>query len=418
MAARPEQLIHPIRRLASAPALLSAVVVLAGTGTLAFSTRSAESEQPSGPTTQQAQQPQPRRDRHGDPLPPHAIARLGTLRFRGVRGCLAFSPDGKLLASAAGKAEEHIALWDTATGRKIRQITGTDRLMQLAFSPDGRRLAISDDANRCRVVDTNTGKVRFTLPGMHGTFSADGKILVTGETSGLAGQVLAWDAATGKGILKGFPARVQELVVIGDGRTVAVTDQKEPSVVKVVDLTKGKLIRSFRLAWVGEPRLSLSADGKTLASADINRVRLWDLAKGKRIAVWNCRNLSGAAVFSPDGKRLAWTSQDEKGGNLRLWVVERAGGKPRAVGAPVHNFETPCFSPDGKRLAVLTDACVLSLRNVADGKEVPFFDTPNRPVIDLTFGADGRQVIIRGGDEVFAWEARSGKLLRRGTLLP
>jgi WD40 repeat protein len=328
-----------------------------------------------------------------------------------------FSPDGKLLAAATGPAGENITLWDTATGREVRQIPGTATLMRLAFSPDGKRLAASTNSNRCRVVEGNTGKELFPLSGSHGAFAAEGSVIVTGETAGLAARVRTWDAGNGTARLAGFPSLVRELAIAGDGRTLAVMDQADRDVVQVADLTKGTAIRSIRLDRDGLPWLALTADGKTLAVADGNGVRLWNMADGKRLRAWNYRATS-RAVFSPDGQRLAWVGFDEKGGPARLWVVERDGARPQAVGEPVNNFEPPCFSPDGKRLAVVTDAQTISLREVGGGKEVGPLEGHDHPVIGLAFTPDGRHVGSRAGTTIFAWEARTGRLLRRAAALP
>src|SRR5262245_33272691 len=63
-----------------------------------------------------------RTDAVGDPLPDRAVARIGTLRFRhaGAVYCVAYSPDGKLLASAG--ADDAVRLWDPATGKEVRAI--------------------------------------------------------------------------------------------------------------------------------------------------------------------------------------------------------------------------------------------------------------------------------------------------------
>src|SRR5207248_7188585 len=78
-----------------------------------------------GPTAGEEKSPAPPRlDRYGDPLPPGAVARLGTVRLVGDDGgeAVAFSPDGKLLAS--GSFSRPIHLWDVATGKEIRQFRG------------------------------------------------------------------------------------------------------------------------------------------------------------------------------------------------------------------------------------------------------------------------------------------------------
>ena len=392
-------------------ALLSAVVVLAGTGTLAFSTRPAESEQPSVPTPQQAQQPEPRRDQQGDPLPRHAIARLGTLRFRGIRGYLAFSLDGKWLAS---ETDGGVALWERATGRAIRHIVAPG--MYLSFSADGKRLACSNNLH-CHIVDVSNGKELFTVEGTHGIFASDGKTLVTANAFISPWRVHVWDARTGKQLRQWAAGEwIQEIALAADGGMAAWINQHK-SVIQIRDLKNGTLKHSIPVAANRRSPLALTPDGKMLATVSEKGVRLWDVASGQEIRAWSGR-VASRPVFSPDGKRLAWIGFGERGGTAQLWTAERESRKPRAVGEAVNSFQPPCFSPDGKLLAVVTDAHVISVRDAASGKETVSFDAHTRPVIDLAFSADGRQVVSRGNNDLFVWQARTGKLLRRALLLP
>src|ERR1043165_1330790 len=76
-----------------------------------------------------------------EPLPPGAIARLGTTRLVHLGGlsAVAVSPDGKIVASRAGATETYnsICLWDTKTGNLIRGISGRGVVVTaLAFDPD------------------------------------------------------------------------------------------------------------------------------------------------------------------------------------------------------------------------------------------------------------------------------------------
>src|SRR5437773_1197008 len=115
-------------------------------------------------------QDSPRIDLHGDPLPAGAVARAGSGRWRqpaSFRG-LVYSPDGKWLASAGGDAQ--VRLWEVATGRPRHVIPAAAGLdaRRLAFSPDGRTLAVigdtfSDDRT-LHLWDVATGKHVRSLP--------------------------------------------------------------------------------------------------------------------------------------------------------------------------------------------------------------------------------------------------------------
>src|SRR5262249_8215472 len=84
---------------------------------------------------------EPRTDRFGGGVPPGGVFRFGTVRLRHVHNIdtLAFAPDGRTLA--AGSFRGVVRLWDTATGKLLREWTAPQPFVAaLAWSPDGRRL--------------------------------------------------------------------------------------------------------------------------------------------------------------------------------------------------------------------------------------------------------------------------------------
>src|SRR5262249_3473340 len=82
-----------------------------------------------------------RTDRLGDPLPPGALFRLGSLRLRNKGGIhsAAFAAGGRVLATAGDDGE--ILLWDPATGKELRRIDEGRYTQAAVCSPDGKALA-------------------------------------------------------------------------------------------------------------------------------------------------------------------------------------------------------------------------------------------------------------------------------------
>jgi WD40 repeat protein len=236
---------------------------------------------------------------------------------------LAVSPDGKYLAS--GSFQE-VALWDAKTGELRTRITGfTERVVCLAFSHDGKKLATGGGAptqeGELKVVDVATGKVVLdvknnihsdTVLGVQ--FSPDDKLIAS---CGADKFVKVFEAGTGK-FQKAFEGHTHHVQGIGwsaDGKLLA--SGGADNVVKVWDYAKGEQVRTINahtkqitaLVFVGKSNLFATCSGD-------QQIRLWNTNGG------NAGNFSAGNDFlytlavSPDGTLIAAGGQN---GNVRLY---------------------------------------------------------------------------------------------------
>jgi RNA polymerase sigma factor (sigma-70 family) len=405
---------------AKAGTVLALVLIgglIAGAGTLARQLLGAKQPAPAEKREEAAAEVrhQPNVDRHGDPLPPDALIRIGTIRFRHFHyvTSVAYSPDGKIIASC-GMYDGPIILWDSVTGKELRQVEqGPGQFGPPAFSPDSKLLAVLKQGE-IHLWDVATGKkvremeVQPSAPFGGVVFSPDGKLLAVADSRRV---VHLFDPRTGADLRKlpRHPEDVGSLAFSPDGKTLAAGG--EGKTLCLYDVSAARELRRLRGHEKEVVSVAFSSDSKTLASGGFDgTVRLWDVATGAERwhFTFDTANPWVYVRFVPGGNHILAGSD----GSVRLWDAD-TGKEIRRY--PDHYASNACFdvSPDGKVLIMGGDV----LAEVATGKRLNQPHYHEGSIHSISFAPDGKTLSCAGEDRtVRLWEVATSKELRRWSL--
>ena len=328
---------------------------------------------------------------------------------------LAFSPDGKILATSSYE-DETIRLWDAHTGQHKLTFTGHTRYVWgLAFSPDGKTLVSSSGDGTIRFWDARTGDEKHTFTGHSGqgisvAFNANGDIIASGCYEGI---IRLWDTDTRQpirtinGSKEGFEDTVRNLVFSPDGKTLFSGTNDG---IDLWDTHTGEHKKTLtgHTGWVAT--IALSSDGNMLASGSGDTtIRLWDAHTGEhKKTLTGHTDVVKTVAFSPDGKILA--SGDHDSGTIRLWDVATGKNKMALTGHKKW-VESVAFSPDGKILASGdSHDGIIHLWDIDTRKTEMTFTVDTECVYNLAFSPDGKTLASGGAAAtIHLWDVYTGE---------
>lgn len=319
------------------------------------------------------------------------------------------SPEGRWLAwtpslptPPRSSYRHEVQLVDVSTGKAVPTVLKlTDRVLEMAFSPDGRTLATFTDDGGCLLWNTATGKLNHKLKGhsdavLSADFSSDGQTLATG---GRDQAIMLWNVSTGerKRILRGHQSIVRSVRFVTDELLLSADVGKQVSLWKT---SAAESLRYLHAPAVG--RMAFGGEGTQLLLSDISgALQTVDLAKSPPQAASKLSLETLDFAFHPASSLVAAVGPD---GKLRLGTLGENSAWVEVQDLPriSANGSSPIvITPDGNTVACLE----------AEGKAVHLIDVSSRKVTaNLTPNDKVRAIACRGDGRLFATASEEGPL--------
>jgi WD40 repeat protein len=342
---------------------------------------------------------------------------------------VAFSPNGRLLASSANRS---VHLWDVQTGQCLKTFQGySDRVFSLAFSPDGRLLASGSEDHLVRIWDVKTSQLltilsghtdevrsvafapqtypnRLSSSGLRNSCVQNSKLLLASGSYDRT--VRLWDINTGEclKILEEHTHRVWSVAFSPDGRVLASSSSDRT--VKLWDISTGQCLKSLLGHSQQIRTVAFSPDGQTLASgSDDQSLRLWNWRTGKALRVLKGHNSWISSVaFSPDQGLLASGSEDQ---SVRLWET-RTNLCLKTLQGHSNGVWSVAFSPQGMTLASGSQDGMIRFWDIKTGQYLANIQGHSSWIWSVAFSPQG--TILASGSEdrsIKIWDTCTGQLL-------
>jgi RNA polymerase sigma factor (sigma-70 family) len=391
------------------PLFLALTAMAVGAGALAYQTRGKQPAEEQPASAAKTAEKQAHADLYGDPLPPGALARLGTVRLRHLGMRIAFSTDGKRLLSFSER-DKTVRHWDLISGRELRRIPllGAEQMKSPLSAWAGKTIAMSN-GEHLALWDASTGqecrRIKMVKNAIHALALSPSGETVAAIPTDKGETVRLWDVDSGKELRSlDHPQQVYELTFSPDGKLLgALTGNQD---LHLWETSTGKRLGTI----LGAGRqIAISPDGSKVASVTISNgegiLKVWSVSEGREVAVMPKVQGAGyfSVCFSPDSKLVA------SGGTRDLLLFDISS---RKLLRRIPSWGWIAFSPDGKILAS-AGVSAIHLWDTATGREISPRPCQDGPINFLAATSDGRCIASLSPYDaiVYLWDVASSKSL-------
>jgi len=341
------------------------------------------------------------------------VFELGSQTDATVLPSVAFAPDGNTLAVANNMGDtSKVNLYESSSGNIIQSLETNDFTNSITFSPDGRQLAVAGSSGVAHLYRLPSGDFVQDFSGHEDevssvAFSSDGQYLLTGSWDDNA---RLWDLSTGDTtmVYSGHADDVLSVAFSADGNSVFTSSEDQNAY--QWDLTTGTQINQAS-DYNSIPSISVSKDGKFLATVTDRKATIWDVSTYERIRPPSRHpNWVNSVAFSPDGKYYVTGGDDSI---VRIWDTE-TGEMKRALVGHSGIIHSVAYSPDGTMVLTASEDGTARLWH-ADLTNTPRIlyghaDTVN----DVAVSPDGKTIATGSWDEDMSnhyklWDAATGR---------
>ena len=285
---------------------------------------------------------------------------------------VAFSPDGKRLASGDDIAGVHI--WDSITGEHLHALKGqTDQIDAVIFSVDGRVVAAAGFDEAIRIWDTESGELK---------------------------QAIISPRSMPNELRRGDRSNITALALSPAGTLAAVGLNGE---IKVWSLETGHVVQEF----AGIAGICFSRDGRLMGTSEDDSIRIAEMASGRLLKSLTdndgkLRARTKTMAFSPDGRFFASAGTDM---TIRIWETE-SGKVVQRLKGHTNGIAAIAYSPDGRFIvsgggwfgSSGRDNIVAGLWDAGSGELLISITDHSRAVTSVAFSPDGKRLVTAGLD--------------------